>query len=123
MAPRSQGCSGSDLGGIYSIMLRIKSHLALISLLLLSAKSPARLACSLASALTTARSRYQLFAGFTRVQLCSPETHNIFFIVHRQNKAAIPPRGGDVRKRSKRRFSLTATPSFAVLELCFGLLL
>ena len=36
-------------------MLRIKSHLALISLLRLSAKSPARLACSLASAHTTAR--------------------------------------------------------------------
>ena len=44
-------------------MLRIKSHLALISLLLLSAKSPARLACSLASALTTPPLRYQSLAG------------------------------------------------------------
>ena len=69
-------------------MLRIKSHLALISLLLLSAKSPARLACSLASALTTARFRYQLFAVFTRVQLRPPKTRNIFFIAHRQ-KAGI----------------------------------
>ena len=39
-----------------------KNRSALISLLLLSAKSHARLACSLASALTTARCRYQLFA-------------------------------------------------------------
>ena len=35
------------------------------SLFLLSAKSHARLACSVASALTTARCRYQLFAGFS----------------------------------------------------------
>ncbi len=44
-------------------MLRIKSHLALIPLLLLSAKGPARLACSVVNALATARCRYQLFAG------------------------------------------------------------
>ena len=68
-------------------MLHIKSHLALIPLLLLSAKSPARLACSLASALTTARCRYQLFAVFTRVQLRLSETRNIFFIAFSQRKA------------------------------------
>jgi len=45
------------------LMLRIKSRLALAPLLLLSAKSHARLACSVVNALATARCRYQLFAG------------------------------------------------------------
>ena len=44
-------------------MLRINSRLALIPLRLLSAKSHARLACSVVNALATARCRYQLFAG------------------------------------------------------------
>ena len=42
---------------------RIKSHLALMPLRLLSAKGHARRACSLVNALTTARCRYQPFAG------------------------------------------------------------
>ncbi len=41
-----------------------KAHCALILLLLAFAKSHARLAYSVASALTTARCRYQLFAGY-----------------------------------------------------------
>ena len=41
-----------------------KAHRALILLLLAFAKSHARLACSVASALTTAHCRYQLFAVF-----------------------------------------------------------
>ena len=47
-----------------------KAHRALILLLLAFAKSHARLACSVASSLTTARCRYQLFARYRPVDDC-----------------------------------------------------
>ena len=47
-----------------------KNHLALTTLLLLSAKSHARLTCSVASAFTTVCFRYQLFAAIKLYLLC-----------------------------------------------------
>ena len=45
-------------------LFQSKRHLSFTPSLLLSAKGHARLACSLVNALTTARCRYQPFAGF-----------------------------------------------------------
>ena len=45
-------------------LFQSKRHLSFTSSLLLSAKGHARLACSVASALATARCRYQPFAGY-----------------------------------------------------------
>ena len=66
--------NGSDLAGFGAPRRRklcivcgdfsLKNHLALTTLLLLSAKGLARFACSLASALATALCRYQPFAVF-----------------------------------------------------------
>ena len=61
---RRVGASSVSLAPAFS--LHDKSRSALTPLLLLSAKGSARLACSLASALTTARHRCQPFAGAVR---------------------------------------------------------
>jgi len=55
-------------------LFQSKRRLSFTPLLLLSAKGHARLACSLVNALTTARCRYQPFAGF-RVCRCHHSYH------------------------------------------------
>ena len=99
---RRVGASSVSLAPAFS--LHDKSRSALTPLLLLSAKGSARLACSLASALTTARHRCQPFAGAVRKAHAShgPSALHMIKGIRRAEEGTprcgvLPPRGARAR--------------------------